>query len=337
MRLSGRFIVSPRYDLAFFIGSCVLTWLFLGLYHGLRRLGVPASGESILITYFLFTALFDHPHIFQTFSRTHADPTEFRRHRRLHTWGLGAFVVVGAIVTALGFGRQLIVVAAIYGSWHIIRQHWGLLRAYKARNDDTGRADHVIDSLLFYAGMIGFLLHDYVGPSGETEIYGPLRVTFPSVPGFVSEGAFGLFLVALAVFVVRQTVLAVRGQPINLPKLLFLAAALGTHGLVFYATATPFLVAEALETAYHNAQYQGWIMHFQRRRFGARSVLRWAVLALAYGFVVGVIEVVGLATPALSWLFVPFSMVVIYHYYVDGKIWRLGQDPELRRAVLRGA
>jgi hypothetical protein len=157
------------------------------------------------------------------------------------------------------------------------------------------------------------------------------------VPGFVSEGAFGLFLVALAVFVVRQTVLAVRGQPINLPKLLFLAAALGTHGLVFYATATPFLVAEALETAYHNAQYQGWIMHFQRRRFGARSVLRWAVLALAYGFVVGVIEVVGLATPALSWLFVPFSMVVIYHYYVDGKIWRLGQDPELRRAVLRGA
>src|SRR5690606_27875905 len=118
-------------------------------------------------------------------------------------------------------------------------------------------------------------LYDYAGITGETPIYGSLRVTFPSIPPWIAELAWHGFLVVLALFVLRQLLL-LRAGAINLPKLVFLLAALGTHGLVFRATSTPFLVAESLETAYHNVQYQGWIMHYQRRRFGGgRVVLRW--------------------------------------------------------------
>jgi hypothetical protein len=326
-------IVSARYDLFFFIGSCALTWVFLGLYHGLRSAEILARPESVLVTYFVFTALFDHPHIFQTFARTHADRREHARHRLTHTVGLAAFIVAGFVLAGLGYLRQLIVVAAIWGSWHIIRQHWGFLRAYKAVNGDTARIDDLLDGALFYSGMLGFLLYDYAGITGETPIYGSLRVTFPSIPPWIADVAWYAFLVVLALFVVRQLVL-LRARALNVPKLVFLLAALGTHGLVFRGTSTPFLVAESLETAYHNVQYQGWIMHYQRRRFGGtRVVLRWLAMALAYGLVVGTIEVIGLTEETLSWVFLPFFMIVLYHYYVDGKIWKLSKDPELRQAM----
>ncbi len=335
MKVSCRWIVGPRYDLTFFIGSCAVTWVFLALYHGLRHFEVVVGPGSVLCTYFIFTAVFDHPHIFQTFSRTHADADEFQRHRWLHTWGLAAFLVGGVAVAAAGFLGELIVFAAIFGSWHIIRQHWGLLRAYKARNGDRAPLDDAIDGTLFYSGMFGFLLEDYTGIAGPTEIFGGLHVRFPSIPELIGPLVMGVFVITLVVFVWRQLALVRAGRPVNVPKVLFLVAAIGTHGLVFWATATPFLVGEALETSYHNVQYQGWVMHYRRRRFGAGVVLRWFVVALAYGLVVGTLEVTSLLyQKTVGWVFLPFFMVVVYHYYVDGKVWRLGSDATLRDTVL---
>lgn len=334
-RLSARWLVSPRYDLCFFMGSCVVTWLFLGLYHGLGRLGLAPDGTSILVTYFVFTAVFDHPHIFQTFSRTHADAAELARHRKLHTWGLAALVAAGFAASAAGWEPQIIVLAAIFGNWHIMRQHWGFVRIYKVLNRDLVRLDNLLDAAVFYLGMAAFLCHDYTGNPRETVIYSGLRAPFPNLPEPLVDALWYAFLVALAAHGARQLWRWRRGRPLNLPKLLLLASALGTHGLVFYFTATPFLVAEALETAYHNVQYQGFVMHYQKRRFALRGVARrWLLLSLLYGLVVGTIEIVGLLDQGLSWLFVPFSMAVIYHYYVDGKIWRTRQAPELREAVL---
>ena len=332
----SRWLVSRRYDLGFFILSCVVTWVFLGIYWALDTTGVALDGRTVLITYLLFTALFDHPHIFQTFSRTHADRVEFRRHRLSHTWGLGAFVLAGFLLSAMGYESELIVFSALFGSWHIIRQHWGFLRVYKARNADFAPVDNWLDGLTFYTGMAAFILYDYTGNEPETIIYGDLRATFPSVPPWLGQLWWYAFLVCLVAFVARQAWRLHRGLPLNIPKLLLMVAAMGTHGLVFFFTATPFLVAEALETAYHNVQYQGFIMHYQRRRFGAHVVAKWFAIAMAYGIVVGVIEIFGLLHRGMSWVFTPFAMAVLYHYWVDGKIWRMRQAPELRHAILRG-
>src|SRR4028118_1431746 len=94
---SYRWIVGPRYDLFFFIGSCLLTFAFYGLYRVAHHFGFFLRGDSILITYFLFTAFFDHPHIFQTFSRTHLDRTELARRRRVYTWGPAASIGAGVV------------------------------------------------------------------------------------------------------------------------------------------------------------------------------------------------------------------------------------------------
>lgn len=331
-----RWIVSPRYDLTFFIGSCALTWAFFGLYRVAGSWGWVLRGDSILITYFVFTAVFDHPHIFQTFSRTHYDKTEFARRRKLYTWGLGGFVGAGYVFLLLGWEGYLIVGAAVYGTWHIIRQHWGFLKIYKALNDDRAPLDNVLDAAAYFTGMFACFFNDYGDVREPIVVYGDLRVFVPSLPGDWGEAGWSLFLVLFTLVGFRQVLRAGTRRPVNVPKLLLMASALGTHYFVFFATATPFLVAEALETVYHDVQYQGWIMHFQRRRFASvrNVVAKWLGLALLYGLAVGAIEILGLMNRGWAmWLFVPFTMVVVFHYYVDGLVWRLRDYPELRELL----
>ncbi len=326
-----RWIVSARYDSCFFLGSCVFTFLFYGLYLLAPRFGWFLRGDQILITYFVFTAFFDHPHIFQTFARTYGDPVEFQRRRTLHTWGIAGFFAIGIVVAVLRLEAQLIVFAALYGTWHIIRQHSGFLKMYKALNRDREPLDNFLDFGTFYTGTFACFFNDYTDVREPIRIYGELQVVFPNLPPEPAEFLWAAFLTFLVGLGFRQVWRVATGQGVNTPKLLLMAAALGTHYFVFHATATPFLVAEALETAYHDVQYQGWIMHYQRRRLSIRhAVLKWGGMALVYGVLVGAIETLGLLRPGWSWLFVPFTMLVIWHYYVDGKIWKVSQDPELK-------
>lgn len=338
-RPAVRWIVSPRYDLFFFIGSCAFTLLFFGLYRVAHHFGFFLRGDSILITYFLFTAVFDHPHIFQTFSRTHYDRTEFGKRRRLYTWGLAGFIAVGYLVLLAGWEAYLILGAAVYGTWHIVRQHYGFIKIYKGLNDDREPVDNWLDGSTYFVGMFACFFNDYDDLNGPLVIYGDLKVNAPSLPGEWGEAGWMLFLVLLTAMGFRQVVRAATGKPINLPKLLLMGAALSTHYFVFFATATPFLVAEALETAYHNVQYQGWVMHYQRKRFAEiRGVaLRWFAVAMAYGLAVGALEILGFMKRGWAmWLFVPFAMIVLFHYYVDGLIWRMRDDPGLRDLLRKG-
>lgn len=331
-----RWLVSPRYDLGFFIGSCVFTFLFYALYLGAGKMGWFLGGDRILVTYFVFTAFFDHPHIFQTFSRTHADREEFARRKSLHTWGLAAFILIGVVVALLRLEAEMIVFAAIYGTWHIVRQHAGFIRIYKALNADKAPLDNWLDFTTFYTGAFACLLNDYADLREPIVIYGELKVRFPDLPAGGGELLWFVFLTSLVALGFRQVWLVATGRRVNVPKLLLMGAALVTHWFVFFATATPFLVAEALETAYHDVQYQGFVAHYQRRRFAVKHVvLKWGLAALAYGVLVGAIETLGLMRPGWSWLFIPFTMLVIWHYYVDGRIWKFSQDPELREILKR--
>ncbi|EKQ68077.1 hypothetical protein OsccyDRAFT_2589 [Leptolyngbyaceae cyanobacterium JSC-12] len=336
--VSDRWIVNQRYDLCFFIGSCILTLGFLGFYHLIQQVSSWNPDHSILLTYFIFTAFFDQPHIFQTFSRTHFDQLEFKKRKPLHTWGLFSLIGIGFLVTGLGREADLIVFAAVFGSYHIIRQHYGFLKAYKNLNRDRHRIDDWLDFGVFNMGMFACFFNDYTEIGGPIVIYQDLQSYFPELPPVFVEVTWSLFLFFLFLFVARQVHRLITGLPINLPKILFLAATLSTHYLVYFATTTPFLVAEALETAYHDVQYQGWMMHYQTQRFPhiRQVAIQWFSAAMVYGMVVGIVEIVGLGDRGWGmWLFVPFTMIVLYHYLVDGLIWKFSQQPELR-ALLFG-
>jgi hypothetical protein len=328
-----RWLVSARYDLSFFILSCSLCFAFLFLYEALVYWGFSFKGEALLITYGLYTMLFDHPHIFQTFSRTHMDEIEFARRKWFHIGLPLLYVFLGLVVTWAEYGNELLVFAALYGSWHIIRQHWGFLKAYQIRNADVDVVDQGVDALLFYSGMFCCFFSDYAEDNGPVYIFGDHFVLFPHLPAEISEVLWALFWLSLVVFALRQIQRLQEGQAINLPKLLFLGAALGSHMTIFMATSTTFMVAEAIETSYHNVQYQGWMMHYQKKRFPALKNMtkQWLCMSLIYGGLMGSLEMLSLFESQLwaKWLYVIPAMLVIYHYTIDGYVWRFRSSPEL--------
>lgn len=334
-----RWIVSPRHDLGFFVGAGALTFAFWGLYEGLKAWGLAPSGLAVLLTYFVFTACLDLPHIFQTFARTHADGTEFARRRPLYVYGLPALMALGLVIPWFGLDAWFIAFMAMYGSHHIVRQHVGFMKIYQGLNDPFRPADRLLDRLALELGLYACVLHDYVAERGnllrDVEVFGPWHATFPALPPLIPQAVEAAAWVALAAFAARQLQLAVAGERINWPKVLLMGMALLTHYTVFLVAAVPFLVAEALETAYHDAQYHGWSIAFQRRRFPGvpRVALKWGGAALLYGLIAGTIETIGYTHDLFYWLFAPLGMLTLFHYWIDGRIWRLRDNPELREVV----
>ncbi len=340
LRWSQRWLVSQRYDLLFFIASCSLTLVFLVLFKLLVHWQFLFRFDAILITYFIFTAFLDHPHIFQTFSRTHFDPIEFKKHRWMHTVGLLGLIAIGLVLTGLGKEAEMIVAASILGSYHIIRQHYGFLKAYKNLNRDRHPTDDWIDFGLFNTGMFACFFNDYADAGHQVTIYGNLVSDYPQIPPVFLHVTASAFFVFLILFVVRQIDHIRHQRALNLPKILLLTAALSTHYLVYFVAGVPFLVAEALETAYHDVQYQGWMRHYQTQRFPKikHMASKWLAIAMIYGVVVGIIEILSLSDRQWAvWAFAPFSMLVIYHYLVDGIVWKFSHQPELRVLFSRPA
>jgi hypothetical protein len=179
---SDRWIVNQPYDLFFFIGSCLLTLAFWALYQVAHHSHMFLQGDSILITYFIFTTFFDHPHIFQTFSRTHFDPIEFKKHRILHTWGIAILILIGFGAITLNREAELIVFASFLGTYHIIRQHYGFLKAYKNLNQDRFWLDDWLDFGTFNLGMFACFFNDYTDLGGSVVIYQDLQSNFPEFP-----------------------------------------------------------------------------------------------------------------------------------------------------------
>lgn len=339
LKFSHNWFVSPHYDLSFFVFSGLLSFFFWALYSILVAWGWQPDGIAILITYFLFTSLVDLPHIFQTFARTHADPVEFNRRKTLYTWGLPIFVILGVWLESQQLEPWLIGFAALYGSYHIVRQHLGFIRLYHHLNEPQRKFDHRLDAWCFQIILICFVVYDYVETSDEVllplNVYGSHFGWFPVVQEEWGNLAIALSFACIGLLIWRQLELASRGEALNLPKILVMGMAILTHFCLFVIASVPFLVAEAIETAYHNMQYHGFMAHYQRQRFPhIRFVAgRWLLFAGIYGCIAGIIEVIGYTNSLFYLMFAPFSMLTLFHYYIDGKIWKFSEYPELKSLI----
>ena len=347
--LASRWLVNPRYDLTFFIGSVVGSFAVYGFHRLLVDVfHVGLEARSGLITFTLFTGVLDAPHIFQTFSRTHADSVEFRRHHAHIVWGLVAFLVLGEVGYLYGWFDVLLDMGAAYGVWHILAQNVGFLKIYKGLQRDTHPWDNRVDAGLLYtivaAGLLGQPAITFLGPShalGHLRIAPMLRTAVPWLQKF----ALAWFCILLAALLLRQAQRRLAGHALNTQKLLFLGTLLPFYGMLYFGFHLPTLVYVAVETTYHDLQYQGWVRFYQARRFPAQRSFRsrwlWGTLAIGSlialaGFLVDPyvrLSFMKWDQPYHLFIEVPYFMIVAYHYYIDGIIWRLREAPELRKMV----
>ncbi len=299
----------------------ILSYLYYGFYKVL--LALPATHHAAgWIATLLFYSLFDHPHIFQTFSRTHGDPIERERRKFLYSYGLVFLIVLGFGICWLNLESPFEAFLNVYGIWHILRQNVGFLKLYRKREARYLAIDAVFDFGLLYGGVIlllAFRICDrWHRPLGWLPIV-PLPADF-----FLNA-----FWVLSIIYAIRQFVLLLQKR-LHLPKLIFLFAIVSTYYFSYVTSDPPLGILVAIETIYHDVQYQGWITHFQKRRFGAHSWRKWLLGSLLYGLLFALIALLSFLSSVQEWMLMPFYMLVFFHYFIDARIWRFSKSWELR-------
>lgn len=355
----SRWIVSRSFDLTWILGGAFVSLGVLALHFG--------AGVSILVLWWTWLLAFDGPHIAAAFTRTYADASEWRARRGLLLGSLLSFAVGPACLAASHLsGRDepfllFLGIATFYGYYHVVRQHYGFLALYKARNRDAARFDFHFDKWVLYAGCwlpyAHFLL---VHPRARAMI---------RLPGALSHAeeaaAMGLLILwgsLLVAFLVRSVAL---GRRANVPKVLFVTLTIPLYGLAYFVVGRyepvyaasngpdqDFLLLSILVVIYHNMQYLALVWFHNRNRYAgagpeagpARAINASAPRFLAAcGLFTGVYLLLACATGVfpgctlsahrtLNNLGLCFWWgLAIHHYYLDQKIWRIRGDETLQK------
>jgi hypothetical protein len=365
-----RWLVSRRFDLAWFFGGAALSVIVLLLYF--------VAGAPIVALWWVWLLAFDGPHIAASFTRTYIDPDEWRRRPALLLTSLLTFAVgpVFLAMTAVSGSQDpfllFLALATLYGYYHVVRQHYGFVALYNAINGDRDPKTVALDRRTLYLGCwapyIYFLLtHPRVRellrlPSGEL---GNLATT-------TAEFAAAVWLAALAWFVVRH--LRTDGLRLRNPKTPYLFTTVVLYGAIYFAIARfepvyqasqgpdqDFLLLSIVIVIFHNVQYLGLVWFHNRNRYGdgerhglAGVVNRAPAMFLA---VCGLFSLAVYATfacstgvfPVCHWFTSAPAVVgrvtwnqiglclwwglAMNHYYLDQKIWRISGDESLKRSL----
>ncbi len=330
-----RWIISPRDDLVFFIGSAALSYLFLGAHF--------LAGVSIVTLYWGWLLFFDGPHAFTTLSRTYLDTQEWTRRAGLLLGSLG-FFALGPLCVTNGLGPIFFPLAGIAAYHHVVRQHYGFMVIYKAKNGDLQRVDNLIDRaflvVALYQPFVLFILHD-AGARRALPFVVSGRLT-----AMIDTVLWALLAVAATIFLFRQMQRLLRRDALDLPKYLLLLAVVPMHFLVLRLDLGPTWVA-IFFTINHNVQYQRFVWFYNQNRYripdGAARFgpAAWVSQNIGRFLVCGVVFAGTYYLP--NYLLRPsqiaagfFWGLAFVHYFLDAKIWHVRGDPELARTLRLG-
>ena len=339
-------IISHRDDLFWLIGSVAASYILLLVY---RLLGVPA-----LLLVVTWVMLFDGPHIFGTATRTWFDPEMRSRHAKILYGSLGLFLIGPALAglphlvpagadaprLKLIFGQAsvaFIFAASMWAYYHIVMQHYGIMMLYKNKNDDLAPDDNTRDRYFLFAMLLYPFVHYMLEVPDALAMWPVLPAA--QVRRGAELAALAAALIASAAFARRQFVRIKRGEPVIVPKLLFLAAVVPMHWAVLMGP-LPTNVMVPILTISHNIQYQRLIWFHNRNKYTGDTAPQkhgWAALISRNVFVYYIIGVI-FAAYRLPNAFYPDSDVLIgflwgfslVHYFLDGRIWQVRGNPELR-------
>ena len=338
-----RWIISDKTDLLWFsIGGAAAGYLFWALW---RFTHVP-----LLLLVAVWAIVFDETHGFATISRTYFDADERARRGRWLWMSLAFFFAIGPVMIVLGLGDWLELATELWGYYHIYRQHYGFMMIYKAKNRDFDPVDMRLDKIFFTAA---FYYPFIVYPFHDKEAAELLPFPILPRPAAVIQGVllFAMIFITL-VYLARQIQKTRLGLALNWPKQVLFAAAIPINYLLF-RSGMPLLGVYAAVTIFHNIQYHRLVWFYnqnkygretsQARRFGLATLVnsRWLAYIAVAAFYAAIFDVVprfvlrprigpGDAGLRNQLIFSFFAAPGLLHYWIDGHIWKVRKDPELR-------
>lgn len=339
----NRWIVSPRQDLLWFQGSALAGLALVLLFRALPPLdpGPNPVGHPAVVLLFLWGVFFDATHVWGTYARSYLAPEPASREGVPGPWAWGLFAIgpLAALADALlapgTIFASFLVAAYLWGYWHLVRQHYGLLVLYRVRSGETDRRGGKIDEAILWTGCLYPYLRYTLGPAYAASGL-PVLVPEAWAPTarLALDGAAAVVLAALLALAVSGRYGAFRPGP----KHLFLAVALAYHWVCFEALAHPLAITAALNL-FHNLQYHRIVWHYEKGR--GRRPSGGLMPYLALGVLLGVAwygpRIAGAAvleaSTARNVLLGACWGLAFHHYLVDGRIWRVRRSPAVGRAL----
>lgn len=358
-------IVSPGYDLAWFFGGVALSLLAAGLHFGL---GVSAAA---IFWAWLLLVDGPHIAATLTRTYPDRVEMRGRRRLLLGSllvFALGpACLAAGALTGSQAPFLAFLGLGTFYGYYHVVRQHWGFLALYRARGGVRAR-DLWLDRWALYLGCWApYLYFLLVHPRARALAgLGEAPTGLERAGAVALVVLFGATLGALA----WRHLIDPAGRAAPL-RTAYLLATLALYGLVYFVVGrfepvypgatTPdqeFMLITVMTSVVHGVQYVGLVWFHNRNRYGragdehglARGLsLRWSRYALGLGaFSLLVYWGAAAATGAFPTFQLltdarlgPFTFnqlglclwwgLALHHYLVDQYIWRVREDPALRR------
>jgi hypothetical protein len=344
--------------------------LWLGFTHGYLALA-PA--------WFAWVALTNGPHFFATYTRTYLVGDEWRRRGGLLGASLALFLLGPLLLWAEGAMGHVaedrsplpwyFAAVNVWGFWHVVRQHHGILRLYQRHDTGLSAFDARLEAALLHVTLLApFVWLLSVHPDVRAGLtLSPLE----SDPLPVRAVRAGLMLAAAAavgLFVLRQVHRRLRGERLRVPRLLFFGAVAAYYTWVCTSPqmrSWPLFVIAPLLVLPHDLQYHAIVWFYQRnQRQGAleRGVLPalgvriasslplYAALGIGLGLLLaasGCSVDRALGCPAgfydstPGWLgltprgllFVFFHAFAVHHYFVDQFIWRPSREARVAQAL----
>jgi hypothetical protein len=322
-------IISKRDDLTWFIGSAVVSYAAFGLM---------ATGFPIMLIYLIWLIGVDGPHVIATVTRTYFDKQE-RQRLGWFLWIIVPLTVAGPVMVWLGFASLFYLFAVSWQHYHIIKQHYGFIMLWKAKNKDRDAFDMKLDRL--------FLLASTILPLGlfvvKTRLAGITWVEW------TASAVVAMYLAFVGVYLIHQVKKLRAGLPMNTPKLLLLGVLVPLQWLIFMHSATlgPDGIMRAGITLglFHSFQYHRLLWFHNRNRYAVPEGREKYGLAafFAKDFGIYIFTAIGLhillsvlpqtMNPGVAWITAAIWGIPFTHYMLDSKIWKVRGNKELAAAL----
>ncbi|HUQ02642.1 MAG TPA: hypothetical protein VM261_09115 [Kofleriaceae bacterium] len=344
----SRWLFGPRLDLAVFALPALVALAVVALAPALDLPHeTPDSAWIVLVL------MVDVAHVWSTAFVTYLDPVELRRRPLLYAAVPLAGYAIGVTLYAAGgaalFWRALAYVAV----FHFVRQQYGWVALYRARNDERDRAGALVDGAAIYAATLYPLLWWHAAPARAFAWFRPGDFA-TGLPDLVVTAGGALYLAILLAYVARA-VLDARTRAPSWGKHLVVATTVACWytGIVLTDGDLTFTVTNVL---IHGVPYAALVFVYGRAVAaadpataagpGARLLARGALVFAASLWAVAYLEELlwdraiwhdrpqlfggDLGLDDAHTFLVPLLAVPqLTHYVLDGFLWRRTQNPRL--------
>lgn len=328
--VSPQWIISKTEDMTWFIGSALVSYLALALM---------TAGFPLAPLMFVWLLGVDGPHVLATVTRTYCD-REQRAKLGALLWIPIPLLLIGPLMTLAGYASLFYLFAVCWQHFHIVKQHFGFVMLYKAKNRERDRIDFHLDRW-FLLGSLFLPLMIFIARTQNLVIHSAVT---PWILG-VASVAYGTLTAA---WLWRQVQKHRSGQLMNWPKLALLATVVPLQWLALlhasqYGSDGIIRAGIALGL-FHSFQYHRLLWFHNKNRYGqpgagarfglaaslASSSAAYFAVAVGLHFLLMFLPQVVFRAELLSASIWGFSFA---HYILDGKIWHVKSDRELATAL----